>query len=320
MRMIIFTLIFFPILFFSFVLPAQGSILLDKVVAIVNKEAITWSDLYKAMEFEIAESGRNLNDDERRKFFKENETPFLEILIDMKLQLQEAQRTGIFVSPDEVERAIKSIKDKYSMTDEIFIQTLKKEGFTLDEYKRKLNEKITVGRLIDQEVKSRILIDEETITKYISQHKELSGQYEGYNLSHIFLKKTADRNADEVRARQIYNKLKAGEAFSNMAAQYSEDATAPAGGELGLINRADLSREFLEAISKIKVGEISEPFWTDKGIHILRLNTIVSTEKSAQLREQVRQKLGEEKFMKVYKNWLKGLRERAYIQILIKPY
>jgi len=320
MRMIIFTLIFFPILFFSFVLPAQGSILLDKVVAIVNKEAITWSDLYKAMEFEIAESGRNLSDDERRKFFKENETPFLEILIDMKLQLQEAQRTGIFVSPDEVKRAIKSIKDKYSMTDEIFIQTLKKEGFTLDEYKRKLNEKITVGRLIDQEVKSRILIDEETITKYISQHKELSGQYEGYNLSHIFLKKTANRNADEVRARQIYNKLKAGEAFSNMAAQYSEDATAPAGGELGLINRADLSREFLEAISKMKAGEISEPFWTDKGIHILRLNTIVSTEKSAQLREQVKQKLAEEKFMKVYKNWLKGLRERAYIQILIKPY
>ena len=318
MRMI--TLIFFPILFFSFVLPAQGSILLDKVVAIVNKEAITWSDLYKAMEFEIAESGRNLSDDERRKFFKENETPFLEILIDMKLQLQEAQRTGIFVSPDEVKRAIKSIKDKYSMTDEIFIQTLKKEGFTLDEYKRKLNEKITVGRLIDQEVKSRILIDEETITKYISQHKELSGQYEGYNLSHIFLKKTANRNADEVRARQIYNKLKAGEAFSNMAAQYSEDATAPAGGELGLINRADLSREFLEAINKIKIGEISEPFWTDKGIHILRLNTIVSTEKSAQLREQVKQKLAEEKFMKVYKNWLKGLRERAYIQILIKPY
>jgi peptidyl-prolyl cis-trans isomerase SurA len=320
MHIKILNLMLFSILFFSLVLPAQGSILLDKVVAIVNKEAITWSDLYKTMEFEITESGRNLNAEEKRRFFKENETPFLEILIDMRLQLQEAQRTGIFVSPEEVERAIKSIKDKYSMTDEVFVQTLKKEGFTLDEYRKKLNEKITAGRLIDQEVKSRIIIDEESITHYISQHKELSGQYEGYNLSHIFLKKTTDRFADEEKARQIYNKLKAGEAFPKMAAQYSEDAAARTGGELGLINRADLSREFSEAISKMKAEDISEPFWTDKGIHILRLNAIVSTEKSAQLREQVRQKLAEEKFMKVYKNWLKGLRERAYIQILIKPY
>ena len=299
---------------------AHSAIMLDKVVAIVNKEAITWSDVYKAMEFEVAESQRNLSGEEKRRFFKENEAAFLEILIDLRLQLQEAQRAGIFVSPDEIEKAIGSIKEKYSMTDAVFIETLKKEGLTLDEYKKKLQEKITAGRLIDQEVRSRIVIDDESINNYISQHKELSGQYEGYNLSHIFFRKTGDKVSDEAKARQIFSRIKAGEDFSQLAARHSEDATARTGGELGLISKAELSKEFSEALTGMKAGDISEPFWTEKGIHILKLNSIVSTDKSRQLREQVRQKLAEERFLKAYKNWLKGLRERAYIQILIQQY
>lgn len=316
MHIRILSFILLAALSFCSIASARAPILLDKVVAIVNKEAITWSDLYKAMEFEVTESYRNLSDEDKRKFFKENETAFLEILIDMKLQLQEAQRTGIFVNPDEVDKAISSLKEKYSMTNEMFIETLKKEGFTLDEYKKKLQEKIIAGRLIDQEVRSKIVIDEESINNYIAKNKEITGQSEGYNLSHIFIKKSENKSSDDEKAKQIYNKLKAGEDFSQTAIKYSEDATARSGGELGLISKADLSKEFSAAISKIKAGDISEPFWSAKGIHILKLNAVVTTGKSQQIREQIRQKLLEERFIKAYKNWLKGLRERAYIQII----
>jgi len=299
---------------------ASEPVLLDKIVAIVNKEAITWSDIYKAMEFEFSESHRNLSGDEKKQLFKKNELIFLESFIDMRLQLQEAQRIGIFISPDEIESAIKSLKEKYSMTDDMFIITLKKEGFTLDEYKKKLQEKITVGRLIDQEIRSRIVIDDESISRYISQNKELISQYDGYNLSYIFIKKSNNRSSDEEKARNIFNKLKAGEDFAQTAMKYSEDATARSGGAIGLINKADLSEEFSLVLSKMKAGDISEPFWSANGIHILRLNAIVTTDKSRQINEQIRQKLAEEKFMKVYKNWLKALRERAYIQILVQQH
>lgn len=308
--------IFFAALGICSIASAKDAVLLDKVVAIVNKEAITWSDLYKTMEFEVTESHRNLSDEDKRKFFKENEESFLEILIDMRLQIQEAQRAGIFVSPDDIEKAIGSLKEKYSLSDAMFIETLKREGFTLDEYKKKLHEKITAGRLIDQEVRSRIVIDEESINNYISQNQEITGQSEGYNLSHIFIKKSDNKSSDEEKARQIYNKLKAGEDFSQTAIKHSEDATARSGGELGLIRKADLSEEFSSSLSKMKAGDISEPFWSAKGIHILRLNAVVKTDKSQQAREQVMQKLLEERFIKSYKNWLKGLRERAYIQII----
>lgn len=299
---------------------AREPILLDKIVAIVNKEAITWSDIYKAMEFEFTESHKNLSNEEKSQFYKKNELVFLESFIDMRLQLQEAQRAGIFVSPDEIEKAIKSLKEKYSMTDEMFTATLKNEGFTLDEYKQKLKEKITVSRLIDQEVKGRIVIDEDTINRHIQQNKELATQYEAYNLSHIFIKKSGNKELDEEKAKGLFNKLKAGEDFSQIASKHSEDASARSGGELGLIKKADLSKEFSSVLATMKEGEISEPFWATNGIHILRLNAKVTSDKSQQIREQVRQKLLEEKFMKAYKNWLKGLRERAYIQILVQRY
>lgn len=295
---------------------AKNSILLDRVIAIVNKEAITWSDLYKAMEFEITESYGNISDEDKKRFFKQNEETFLELLVDMRLQLQEAQRMGIFVSPDEVEKAINSIKIKYSLTDAMFIETLKREGFTLEQYKQKLHEKILASRLIDQEVRSKIVIDEDSINNYISQNKELAMRFEGYNLSHIFIKKSNNKLADEEKARLIYNRLKAGEDFSQIAIKYSEDASARSGGELGIINKADLSNEFAMAISKMKEGDISEPFWSANGLHILKLNAVVTADKSAQIREQVRQKLLEERFNRAYKSWLKGLRERAYIQLL----
>src|SRR4030042_2376344 len=72
----------------SFILPAasNASILLDRVVAVVNKEVITWSDLYKAMEFEATTQTKNLSKEEQKKLFKENEASFLETLIDMNLQ------------------------------------------------------------------------------------------------------------------------------------------------------------------------------------------------------------------------------------------
>ncbi|MCX8031014.1 MAG: peptidylprolyl isomerase [Thermodesulfovibrionales bacterium] len=298
---------------------AQAAIL-DKIVAIVNKEAITWSDIYRAMEFELTESHKNMSEEEKKQLFKKNEMLFLESFIDMKLQLQEAQKVGIFVSNEEIEKTIKNLKEKYSLTDEIFIETLKKEGFTIEEYKQKLQEKIAISRVIEQEVKSKIVIDEDTINSNIRQNIDLLNKEQAYNLSHIFIKKGNNQQIDEEKAKKIFDKLKAGEDFTKLAIQYSEDQTASVGGALGLVKKTDLSEEFKKQLNQMKEGDISEPFWSAKGIHILKLNSISTPENNKQLKEQIKQKLIEERFPKAYKNWLKALRERAYIKILIQEY
>jgi peptidyl-prolyl cis-trans isomerase SurA len=294
---------------------AQGAILLDKVMAIVNKEVITWSDLYRAMEFEATEEIKAMKDSDKRRFFKENETMFLESLIDMRLQLQEAAKAGISTSDEDVDKAIKNIKSKYSMTDEMFNEAIKNEKSSLPEYKKRLSEQITMSRVIEQEVRSKILVTEGEIDKYLSEHKELEKDNEGFAVSHIFLKKSQDDAQLAGKAKDIYKRIQSGGDFSELAKQYSEDSSAKSGGDLGFIRKIDMSQDFLKALSVLKTGDVSEPFWSGNGIHILKVNEIRVFKNSQELREVVKQKLMDEKFNREYRNWIKGLRERSYIEI-----
>ncbi len=309
-------ILFFLFLFlFSYPSLSSGSILLDRIVAIVNKEVITWSDLYKAMEFEATAEVKAMKESDKMKIFKENESLFLENMIDMKLQIQEASKKGISASEEDVNRTIDGIKKKYSMTDEMFKDALLKEGFTLSEYKKKIYEQIIIGRLIEQEVRSKIIVSEVDIDRYLSENKNILMDSEGFVLSLIFLKRAEDKRQTEERAMELYNRLKAGESFEDLARKYSEDASAMNGGDIGFIKKRELSRDFLGVIANMNEGDISEPFWGTNGIYILRLNEKKEFKTEQQLREAVRQKLLSDRFSREYKNWIRSLRERAYVEI-----
>lgn len=299
----------------GFVSVAQGSILLDRVVAIVNKEVITWSDLYREMEFNASDQARAMKDDERRRFFKDNEMSYLENLIDLKLKLQEAAKEGISTSDADVAAAEKNIKSKYSMTDEVFKETIQKDGFTLETYEKKLREQITVNRLIDQEVRSKILVTERDIDAYLAGHKDAAKDLEGFDISQIMLKKTGDDKQLEQKAWDIYKKLQAGENFAELARLYSDETSARGGGDLGFIRRSDMSTEFLNVCSSLKPGGISEPIWRGDGIYIIRVNDARVFKSQQEMREVIRQKLLNEKFDAAFKNWARGLRDKAYVEV-----
>lgn len=294
---------------------ANGAILLDRVMAIVNKEVITWSELYEAMEFEASSELKALNQQERRRVFKESESVFLEGMIDMKLQLQEAKRLGIAASEGDVNRAIDGVKKKYSMTDDMFSEAIKQEGLSISAYRKKLAEQITINRLVEQEVRSKVLVTEKEIDNYISENKELAKEAEGVVISHIFLRMTDDKKQVEERALDLYKRIMSGEGFSDIARQYSEDVSARVGGNMGFIKKVDISKDFMDVLAKLEVGKVSEPFWGSNGIHIIRLDEKVEIKTTQELRELVRQRLLEEKFKKTYKDWTKALREKAYVEI-----
>lgn len=303
------------IIMISFASTAHSAILLDRVMAIVNKEVITWSDLYREMEFDATEQVKAMKDDDRRLFFKDNEISFLENLIDMKLQLQEAARLGITTTDSDVATAIKNIKSKYSMTDETFNETILKDGFTPETYRKKLADQITMSRVVDQEVRSKILISERDIDTYLAGHKDDARDSEGFDISQILLKKKGDDKQLEQKAQDIYKRLKDGESFAELAKLYSEDTSARSGGDLGFIRKCDMSKEFLNVCSSIKPGGISEPLWRNDGMYIIRVNEAKVFTSEKEIREAARQKLLNEKFNADLKSWTKGLRDRAYVEI-----
>ncbi len=293
----------------------NAEILLDKVVAVVNSEVITWSELYKAMEFEASQSVKAMSEQERRKIFKQSEKVFLENLIDMRLLLQEAKKSNIGATDDEVKKTMEAIRTKYGMTEEGFKDALTKEGFTIEEYKKKLSEQIIMNRLVDLEVRSKIVVTDDEVNTYLEKNKGAAAAEEGYKISHILIRKGDDPAKAEEKAAEVYEKIKAGENFAEAARKYSDDPSAKTGGDLGFINKADLSKEFLAAVSSLKPGEVSKPFMTNKGINIVLLENSRIFNSPAELKQALKDKLYAERFDKEYKSWIKGLRQKAYVDI-----
>ncbi|OGW52103.1 MAG: hypothetical protein A2Y81_03990 [Nitrospirae bacterium RBG_13_43_8] len=304
----------------SFILPAasNASILLDRVVAVVNKEVITWSDLYKAMEFEATTQTKNLSKEEQKKLFKENEASFLETLIDMNLQLQEARSLGIDVPQHDITETIANIQKKYSMSEADFVESLKKEGLTLDEYKKRLSEQILINKVVTYQIRNKIVISDSEVNIYVEANKQTFSGSETYKLRQIFFKKpegNIDKKTIEDRAAEVIKRLKDGEDFSALARLYSEDSSARSGGDLGFVNKNLLSKEFIEELSGMNVGDYSMPFWTGTGLHIIKLDEKISAQNADKLKDDIRKQLADEQFSERYKSWIKGLREKAHIEI-----
>jgi peptidyl-prolyl cis-trans isomerase SurA len=303
----------------AFAAVSRGAVLLDRVVAVVNQEVITWSELYKDMESDASPQLREMNAAERLKVFKENEASFLDTLINFKLQVQEAKHLGIGVSDEEVREAIDGIKKKYGMTDSVFKESLKKEGFTYDEYVNRLRDQIIVGKVVNQQIRSKILITDAEVKKYLDDEKKLNADTaEGYRISQIFFSKpTGDEGKAEVekKAAEVMEKLKKGESFEDLARTYSQDPSASVGGDLGFIKKGQLMKEFSEAVAKLKPGEVSRPFWSERGLHIIKLNGVTGARSEHELMEEARKKLSEKIFERRYSSWVKSLRENSFVEI-----
>lgn len=292
---------------------SYSSALLDRVVAVVNKEVITWSELYRAMEFEASSGMKSLSDDEKKKVFKESEAFFLEAMIDTRLQIQAARKLDIDANKDEISEAIEGIKKKYGMDDKEFQESLKREGFTMEEYKKRLSEQIILSKVVGQQVKNKIVISDEEIKEYMSKNKDVE-----YRVRQIFFR-VSEKNPDpkfaEARAEEVLQRLKSGEDFPSLAQRYSDDPTGRIGGDLGFIKKEQLGKEFIDVLSNMPVGAVSSPFWTGKGLHIIKLEEKLDAGNVVEFTELTRTKLFEKRFNEEYRSWIRGLREKAYVEV-----
>jgi peptidyl-prolyl cis-trans isomerase SurA len=307
------------VLFSACTTVSNAAVLLDRVVAIVNQEVVTWSELYRDMEAEASQNVKDMSAADRLKALKGSEASFLDSLINFKLQVQEAKNLGMGVSDAELKEAIDGIKKKYAMTDSTFNDSLKKEGFTLDGYKRRLREQILVGKAVTSQVRNKILITDAEVKKFLGHNKTYASESEeGYRISQIFFRRPKDgeeKGKIEEKAAEVLKKLKEGEKFQDLARTYSEDPSASVGGDLGFLKKDQLMSEFSAVVSKLKTGEVSEPFWSDRGLHIIMLTEKTGPKSEHEIMEEARKELNQKVFQDKYASWVKSLREQAFVDI-----
>lgn len=298
---------------------ACGAVLLDRVVATVNDEVITWSELMSVISIEGKAYLVNVPESEKVEKMKELERPFLKNLIDMKLQVQEARKMGISVGESEIDGAIKEIQKKFNLTDEALMNSLETEGITLQDYRKRLSEQILMTKVVNTAVKSNIVITDREIEEYYEANKERYSGEEKVRISQILLKAPEDdsqRAAVEAKARDIIDRLNKAEDFSRLAVEFSEGPSRQYGGDLGYIGRGSALKEIEDIAFGLKKGEVSSPFWSPAGYHIIKVEDRIEAG-IENARDKIKETLFKKAFELKFHEWSAGLRENAYVEIIL---
>lgn len=319
MKKLIFLTIIYCFLFIVFCPLSFSAILLDRVVATINGEVITWSELRKRIELENKNLLKDLTGETREKKINEIEAPFLNNMIDLKLQLQAARRHGFGVGLAETDAAVAEIMKKYSLTDESLAESLKAEGFDMEEYKNQLAEQILLTKVVRYEVKTSIVIGDKQIREYYEVNKEKYRKEEKVRIRLIFFAGDAKDNLQktdiEAKAEEVMQIIEAGEDFAKIASEFSEDASKEVGGDLGYVSYGSVLKEIEDVVFDMKSGEVSKPFWSSVGLHIVKLEDRTKGSEVEEIRDEIKDILFEEAFKLKLEEWVKKLREEAYIEI-----
>ncbi|MBL7050373.1 MAG: peptidylprolyl isomerase [Nitrospira sp.] len=292
-----------------------GAVMLDRVVASVNDEVITWSELMNMILLEGKGFLANISETERQKRISELERPFLNNLIEVRLQQQVARRMGLGVSPQEIDGAILDIKSKFGVTDESLAESLRSEGLSMIDYRSRLADQILMQKVVNYAVRKNIVVSDQEILDYYEKNKEKYAQKEQRKIRQILLKDPDSDGSVDDRARYFVARIRGGEDFTVIAEKFSQGPAKEFGGDLGYITRGMAIQEVEDAAFSLSPGEVSDPFRSEMGLHILMLEDIIAGGGLENVREKIRETLMKEEFEHGYRTWMSQLIENSFVDI-----
>jgi peptidyl-prolyl cis-trans isomerase SurA len=291
----------------------------DRVVAVVNNDAITLMEVQESIVAAKQDSRGGLPPDDQ--LAKE----FLGRLIDMRLQLQEADREKIVVEESEVEEELNARLKRFpgTPTRQQFEEALKDQGMSLDAVKRRIREGLRAGKVVRRKVTLRVSVNDQEITQYLEQNRAKLEQGLPYHARNILIVPEGDRPSDaaweaaRIRAGMIRQQIAAGADFAEMARQHSRDASAKDGGDLGTLKRGELAQDIETEILRLAPGEVSPPYRSSLGYHLFKLESKETLEGPGleRARQQIRDILFREKYEARLDAWLKEIKQRAIIEV-----
>jgi peptidyl-prolyl cis-trans isomerase SurA len=299
---------------------SSDAVLLDRIVAVVNNEIITWSELRNTIEIEGQGILEGFEGAEREDRIREIRKDFLNAMIDIQLQIQEARNERFAVSDSETDGVIEDIKKKYKLTDENLAESIKNEGMSMKEYRTKLSEQILLSKVVRFKINDKILIDDKDIEKYYESNREEFRLKEKVRIRQIFFARPEDASlipGIENLARETAERIRNGEDFAEMAKELSEDASREFGGDLGYVSRGNVMKEIENVAFHMQSGEVSEPFWSPSGLHIIKVEDGTAGLNVEEIKDEIKDRLFKEAFKARLEDWVKTLREKAYIEILL---
>jgi peptidyl-prolyl cis-trans isomerase SurA len=264
---------------------------LDRVVAIVEKEVITEVELKNAIQEALKfTKNKSAPEEQYQALVKAN---VLDNLIHKSLIQQYAEQVGITIEQKKIDKFIANIAKKNNMSIDELKNNIKNDGVKLSSFIDNIRYELLLKKIKNKEISTKINISDFEIDSQLRKNAILNPDV--FNLSHILIKNLEEASAAEIEANHkksiaVYEILLSKKSFKDVAKEYSDDSTAKSGGNLGWKKEQELPQLFNKEIAKINVGEVTKPFMSPSGFHILKINEKKGIKKKKVLIKQTKLK------------------------------
>ncbi|WP_083633016.1 peptidylprolyl isomerase [Chromohalobacter japonicus] len=243
---------------------------LDRIVAVVNKDAIMQSQLEdRVTQVSQQMASRNVpvpdEDDLRRQV--------LDRMIVEQIQLQMADRANVSIDDTQLNAAVREIAENNDMSLDEFADSLEQDGMSLAAVREQVRREMLLRQVQQSQVASRVNVTDREVDRYLEQQGESSDT--AYHLAHILVSLPESPTPEQVEqaqteARDLYRQLQDGADFEQLAAADSDGEQALSGGDLGWRRGDQLPTIFADVVPQLADGEVSEPVRSPSGFHLVK--------------------------------------------------
>jgi len=247
---------------------------LDRVVAVVDREVITYGELQDRIKIIVGQLEKQGAPHPPKDVLDKQ---VLERLISDRLQLQLAAQTGLRVDDSQLDKTVERIAEQNKMKVREFRDALERDGISFQKFREDIRNEILLARLREREVDNRINVTEAEVDNLLTTQASRQDVPDEFDISHILVRTPEEISPEELqkrrsKAEQALKMLQTGEDFSQVSARFSDTSNALEGGKIGWKSATQIPALFADALSPLKPGEVTPILRSPNGFHILKLN------------------------------------------------
>jgi len=306
---------------------AAEAAVVDRIVAVVNEDVITLYDIETLVRPLVQNiKAQRLPPEREQQTLAQLRSEMLNNLIDTKLTEQEVKRYNITIAEEEIDNYIRQVKQRRATTDEQLQAILAEQGMSLEDYRREVKLQLQRTRLVNREVRSKVVITEAEIKSYYEKNKAKYASGTQYHLWNLFVRLPAqasegNRAAAQNLLEEALAELARGRPFPEIVRQTVERPSNLQGSDLGLFRIEELTPRLRDAVRELKAGQHSAIVETDFGYQIVYVQEIKQTASRplAQVEAEIQDILFRERVDDRFTSWLDDLRKRSHIRVMGAP-
>jgi parvulin-like peptidyl-prolyl isomerase len=293
----------------------------EEIVAVVNDDIITLSQFKHEYDTRVQAARAQLQGDDFNKFLTELKTGLMDAMITDLLLLQMARERNLNVT-EQVKLAIENIKKENKLeSDDDLKRALQSQGMEWNAWLKQLEETLLRQGVVVQDVNRSLVLDDAEVVAYYKKNSAEFIESEEYKIRAVYLasEKTAAA-ALEAKKKEIDDKIKSGSDFTELAGTYSDDPLKELKGDLGTIKKKDLDKTLLQAVEKLKKGDVSSWVPAKAGWYLIKLEDKKDSRLLAfdEAKKTIEEKLYSEMQNVKIKEFMDNIKKNSYIKIL-KP-